>query len=166
MNGEELGWRRECADADALLRHLSLNPEQCRTDGGWLNVARIKTLLAERSPRVALSDEQLTDIWNESLMEPRSVYHFARAVIAEYERINGVARIVCTNYGYIDGDEVLGDGIAGEYINEIPPLEPDIKDNNGYLNYFSYENVKSILKEYSKIITTICKLKYDTKRNL
>jgi len=47
MNGFEIGWKRECDDADAVLRHLGLDPQQCRTDGGWLNVARIKTLLAE-----------------------------------------------------------------------------------------------------------------------
>lgn len=93
MNGEELGWRRECADADALLRHLSLNPEQCRTDGGWLNVARIKTLLAERSPRVALSDEQIDDVRKNCVgLISGELYAliFARAVIAEYERLNGI----------------------------------------------------------------------------
>lgn len=53
----------------------------------------------------------------------------------------------------------------GEYIDEIPPLEPDIRDNNGYENYFSYDNVKNILEEYSRMITAIYKLKYDTERN-
>lgn len=92
MNGEELGWRRECADADALLRHLGLNPEQCRTDGGWLNVARIKTLLAERPARVVMSDEQIYDA-TEHIDTSRNGYfiHIARAVIAEYERLNGIA---------------------------------------------------------------------------
>lgn len=46
--GMELGWRRECADTDNLLRALGLNPERCRTDGGWLNVQRVLTLLGEQ----------------------------------------------------------------------------------------------------------------------
>lgn len=43
FNGQ--GWRKECADADALLMHLGLDPAACRTDGGWLNLPRIKALL-------------------------------------------------------------------------------------------------------------------------
>lgn len=45
FNGE--GWRKECADTDALLMHLGLEPETCRTDGGWLNLPRIKSLLGQ-----------------------------------------------------------------------------------------------------------------------
>lgn len=40
-------FERECDDIDAILRHLGLNPEQCRTDGGALNVPRIKSLLID-----------------------------------------------------------------------------------------------------------------------
>ena len=54
----ELGWRRECDDTDKVLKHLGLDPKQCRTDGGWLNVARIKTLLAvAQPPQTELSAE-------------------------------------------------------------------------------------------------------------
>ncbi|WP_349745350.1 hypothetical protein [Roseateles cavernae] len=50
------GWRKECADTDALLRRLGLEPEQCRTDGGWLNLPRIEALLAAQPapPTLAL----------------------------------------------------------------------------------------------------------------
>lgn len=41
---------RECAAVDELLRALGLNPEQCRTDGGAINMARTRTLLSERVP--------------------------------------------------------------------------------------------------------------------
>lgn len=52
MDGAIEGWRRECGDADDLLRHLGLDPAQCRTDGGWLNLPRIKALLADAGVRV------------------------------------------------------------------------------------------------------------------
>lgn len=45
FNGE--GWRKECVDTDALLEYLGLDPKNCRTDGGWLNLPRIKTLMQE-----------------------------------------------------------------------------------------------------------------------
>lgn len=38
----------ECDDGDALLRMLGLDPEQCRTEGGRLNLAKIRAALAER----------------------------------------------------------------------------------------------------------------------
>lgn len=41
---------RECAAVDELLRALGLDPEQCRTDGGAINMARTRTLLSERAP--------------------------------------------------------------------------------------------------------------------
>lgn len=40
-------FEQECADADALLRYFGLDPEQCRTEGGSLNLPRIKTLTTE-----------------------------------------------------------------------------------------------------------------------
>ena len=40
----------EIESADNLLRHLGLDPERCRTEGGSLNVSRIKTLLADAAP--------------------------------------------------------------------------------------------------------------------
>lgn len=47
FNGQ--GWRKECADTDALLSHLGLATDACRTDGGWLNLPRVKSLLDARS---------------------------------------------------------------------------------------------------------------------
>jgi hypothetical protein len=41
-------WRRECDDADALLRFLALDPAAMRTDGGSLNLPKIKKALAGR----------------------------------------------------------------------------------------------------------------------
>ena len=43
-----MAFEQECNDADELLRMLGLNPEQCRTDGGALNLARVRTFLSER----------------------------------------------------------------------------------------------------------------------
>jgi len=45
---EREAFERECADVDALLTHLGLDPERCRTDGGALNLPRIKTFLSEK----------------------------------------------------------------------------------------------------------------------
>lgn len=41
-------WRRECDDADSLLRFLALDPAAMRTDGGSLNLPKIKKALAGR----------------------------------------------------------------------------------------------------------------------
>lgn len=41
-------FERECIDGDELLRMLELDPEQYRTDGGRLNLLRIRAALAER----------------------------------------------------------------------------------------------------------------------
>lgn len=41
---------QECNDADELLRMLGLDPERCRTDGGAINLARVRTFLSERKP--------------------------------------------------------------------------------------------------------------------
>lgn len=42
-----IGWEKECADTDALLTHLGLDPAVCRTEGGSLNLPRIKALMTE-----------------------------------------------------------------------------------------------------------------------
>ena len=39
---------QECDDGDALLRMLDLDPEQYRTDGGRLNLLRVRAALADR----------------------------------------------------------------------------------------------------------------------
>lgn len=39
---------RECDDGDALLRMLELDPEQYRTEGGRLNLLRVRAALADR----------------------------------------------------------------------------------------------------------------------
>lgn len=44
---------RECEDGDALLRMLDLDPEQYRTDGGRLNLLRVRAALADRQSSVA-----------------------------------------------------------------------------------------------------------------
>ncbi len=43
---------KECDDGDALLRMLDLDPEQYRTDGGRLNLLRVRAALADRMPNV------------------------------------------------------------------------------------------------------------------
>ena len=35
-------WRRECADGDAVLQVLGLDPQDYRTDGGSLNIGKIR----------------------------------------------------------------------------------------------------------------------------
>ena len=39
---------KECDDGDALLRMLELDPEQYRTEGGRLNLLRVRAVLADR----------------------------------------------------------------------------------------------------------------------
>lgn len=46
VTGETLD--KECDDGDELLRMLGLAPEQYRTDGGRLNLLKIRAALAER----------------------------------------------------------------------------------------------------------------------
>lgn len=47
---------RECDDGDALLRMLDLDPEQYRTDGGRLNLLRVRAALAAHQwKRVAIA---------------------------------------------------------------------------------------------------------------
>lgn len=45
MDGE--GWKAECDDVDSLLRGLGLNPDECRTEGGSLNVQRTLSRLRD-----------------------------------------------------------------------------------------------------------------------
>lgn len=52
-NGE--GWRKECDDTDDLLVHLGLDPKECRTTGGWINLPRIKAMLAA-APQAPAND--------------------------------------------------------------------------------------------------------------
>ena len=40
--------QRECDAVDFLLQRLGLDPARCRTDGGAINLGRVKTLLAEK----------------------------------------------------------------------------------------------------------------------
>lgn len=51
-------WERECADTDELLRLIGLDPEACRTDGGSLNMARIKHLLKPAQEPVGFINER------------------------------------------------------------------------------------------------------------
>jgi hypothetical protein len=41
---------QECNDVDDLIEKLGLNVEQCRTDGGWLNVPKIISKLKDDPP--------------------------------------------------------------------------------------------------------------------
>jgi hypothetical protein len=43
-DGMMLGWKRECADADELLRLMfpDREPADFRTDGGWINLAKVR----------------------------------------------------------------------------------------------------------------------------
>lgn len=43
------GWHHESADSDKLLEHLGLNPQDCRTDAGWVHLSRVRALLGPRS---------------------------------------------------------------------------------------------------------------------
>jgi len=56
-NGMMLGWKRECADADELLRLMfpDQEPGDFRTDGGWINLPKVRELWA-RNAGVAPSD--------------------------------------------------------------------------------------------------------------
>lgn len=42
---------RECAAVDFLLRHVGLDPERCRTEGGAINLGRVRSLLEDRAPQ-------------------------------------------------------------------------------------------------------------------
>jgi hypothetical protein len=51
VDGTMLGWKRECADADELLKLLlpGMEPDVLRTDGGWINLHKVRVLLAQRA---------------------------------------------------------------------------------------------------------------------
>lgn len=46
--GENAPFERECEAADELMRLLGLEPEQCRTEGGAINLPRVRSLLADK----------------------------------------------------------------------------------------------------------------------
>jgi hypothetical protein len=51
VDGTTLGWKRECADADELLKLLlpGVDPADLRTDGGWINLHKVRSLLTQRA---------------------------------------------------------------------------------------------------------------------
>jgi hypothetical protein len=53
------GFAQECDDADELLRLLGFEPDDVRTDGGSINLPKVRSLLAERAaePAPAPADE-------------------------------------------------------------------------------------------------------------
>jgi hypothetical protein len=53
-DGMMLGWKRECADADELLRLMFPNtePGDFRTDGGWINLSKVRDLWPRRNAGV------------------------------------------------------------------------------------------------------------------
>lgn len=57
------GWEQECADTDNLLRRLGLDPERCRTESGFLNVAKTMTLLSERGAAAAQEGQPVAWRW-------------------------------------------------------------------------------------------------------
>lgn len=59
------GWKKECEDTDKLLVHLGLDPDLCRTDGGWLNLQRIKETLNLPRIKQALEQQQPVEATND-----------------------------------------------------------------------------------------------------
>lgn len=53
-DGMMLGWKRECADADELLRLMfpDQQPNDFRTDGGWINLSKVRDLWSHRNAGV------------------------------------------------------------------------------------------------------------------
>lgn len=47
---------KESDDADELLCLLGLDPDSCRTDGGFINMPRVRSLLKDREPYGVLSE--------------------------------------------------------------------------------------------------------------
>jgi hypothetical protein len=47
------GFAQECDDADELLRLLGFDPDDVRTDGGSINLPKVRSLLAERAAELA-----------------------------------------------------------------------------------------------------------------
>lgn len=56
---------QECNDADGLLEQLGLNVEQCRTDGGWLNVPKIISKLRDDPPWTRPQDTAISALRKE-----------------------------------------------------------------------------------------------------
>ena len=65
-DGMMLGWKRECADADELLRLMfpDQQPQDFRTDGGWINLPRVRERREASSPK-PLTDRRLDELWAE-----------------------------------------------------------------------------------------------------
>lgn len=47
LQADALQWRRECDDGDELLRLLGLDPQECRTDGGSINMPKVRATIAQ-----------------------------------------------------------------------------------------------------------------------
>ena len=67
------GWVQECDDADELLRLLGLEPDHCRTDGGSINLPKVKALLSEKTPQPVT--QALTDALTDEVLEAAFAKH-------------------------------------------------------------------------------------------
>lgn len=110
---------QETADTDALLTHLGLDRQTYRTDGGWLNLPKIKAALKdpEMYPHIApqareMSDDEL------SVIAKAHNYHFsnkmksfARAVLAARDAQQTM------NDRYGDGSDHIACGKCGKCVS-------------------------------------------------
>ena len=62
-------FRRECGDADAILRVLGLDPVNCRTDGGALKLAMISGALEHRDTMLKRELEATIDRLHDRLRQ-------------------------------------------------------------------------------------------------
>lgn len=67
--GEREAFEAECDAADELMRLLGLDPDRCRTEGGAVNLARVRTLLDE----ARASAPSQADGWQPIETEPKDM---------------------------------------------------------------------------------------------
>lgn len=90
---------RECQAVDALLTHLGLEPDRYRTEGGSVNLTKIRAELADRAARAEPERKPLTEgeirrCYDEAHLGINVVgqlSEFSIRVVRAIERAHGIA---------------------------------------------------------------------------
>jgi hypothetical protein len=68
-------YAKECDDADELLRLLGFEPDDARTDGGSINLPKVRSLLAERAAEPAPALSMKRHEWDSLSPEAKRLIH-------------------------------------------------------------------------------------------
>lgn len=94
------GWKQEADDLDAVLRLIGLDPQACRTEGGSLNIGRVRAAveasarqLSEQPGHLLIAAErwaQLEHMWSRNATPETIASYIGRPEILD--RISKIRR--------------------------------------------------------------------------